>query len=226
MNAELYISENDIHAGQAIYTRFVLQIYNFWVIHFSNRFIWRCPKKFQQEQYHRYATSNHLDIGVGTGYYLKHNTWPSNVRLALMDINRTCLNSAKRATQALLPTLYQVDVFKLQEILTEQFDSISTNYLLHCLPGSMHTKSIALGNIVALLKPNGVLFGATILSDEHLHTPLSRFISRFYNQKNYFSNRYDTQAALLDSLQKHLTQVEIEVIGCVALFKGYKASTV
>lgn len=223
MGAELYISEEDIYAGQAAYTRMFLQIYDLLVIHFSNRFIWRCPKKFQQEQYIKYTSAHHLDIGVGTGYYLKQNAWPSNARLALMDINENCLDKAQRATRALLPTLYQTDVFKLQDSLAEQFDSISINYLIHCLPGSMHTKSIALGHIITLLKPSGVIFGATILADEHLHTPFSRAVFRLYNRKSFFSNRFDTQAALLNTLQKHLVQVDIEVVGCVALFKGIKA---
>ncbi len=218
--AELYVSEADIQAGYAIYTRFFLPLYDLYVIYFSNRWVWRCAKKYQLEQYIKYTTHRHLDIGVGTGYYLKHNDWPVDARLALMDVNPLSLKSAERATRNLSPTCYQADIFKSQDGLKEQFGSISINYLLHCLPGSMHTKSVVLEHVVAMLKPGGVLFGATILSDEKLHTRASRALMQFYNRKGIFSNRYDTQLALQDVLQKHLINIEIQVIGCVALFKG------
>ncbi len=220
---ELYVSEDDIKAGYAAYTRFLLSIYNLSVIHFSNRWIWRCPKRYQLEQYIKYTTSHHLDIGVGTGYYLKHNHWPTDARLALMDMSPMSLKAAQRAVCNLSPTSYQADIFKPQDALKEQFSSISMNYLLHCLPGSMHAKSVVLEHIVNMLKLGGILFGATILSDERLHTPASRALMKFYNRKGIFSNRYDTQLALQDVLKKYLDNVEIQVIGCVALFKGKKS---
>lgn len=219
---ELYISETDIEAGHAVYNRFLLSFYDFFVIYFSNRFIWRCPKKNQLEHYIQYTSARHLDVGVGTGYYLKHNHWPEDTRLALMDANPLCLKWAARAVRALSPLTYHTDVFKLKEALEEQFDSISINYLLHCLPGSMYGKSIALKHLVRMLKPGGVLFGATILADEHFHTPFSRFLMQWYNQKHIFSNRYDTQLALLDILQQQLVNVDVQMIGAVALFKGEK----
>lgn len=221
---DLFMTEENIHAGQAIYTRLMLQIYDVLVTHFSNRWVWRCPKHIQLEHYQQNASNHHLDIGVGTGYYLKHNQWPARTRLSLMDINLDCLNAAKRAAARLLPSVYQADVFKSQTQLAAEFDSISIHYLLHCLPGNMQTKSVALENIVGMLKPQGVLFGTTILSDEHLQTPMSRRFAKFYNQKGIFSNRYDTETSLTIVLKKYLEHVEIKIVGCVALFKGYKFS--
>ncbi len=222
--AELYVSDSEIEAGYAVYNRLLLFFYDAIVIHFSNRFIWRCTKKKQLEHYIQYTSSRHLDVGVGSGYYLKHNHWPEDSRLALMDANPLCLKWAARAVQRLSPTLYHDDVFKIKSTLDEQFNSISANYLLHCLPGSMYAKSIVLKHLVRMLKPGGVLFGATILADEHFHTPLSRFLMRSYNQKHVFSNRYDTQLALLDILNQHLINVDVQIIGCVALFKGEKSA--
>lgn len=218
------VSTRDIQQGCATYTPFLLSLYNLYVVQFLNRWIWRCPKKYQLNQYMRYATDRHLDVGVGTGYYLKHNDWPSDTRLALMDISSYPLKSAARAVSHLSPVCYQVDVFEPQKELQEQFNSISINYLLHCLPGSMHSKAVVVGNMLLLLKPGGILFGATILADEHLHTLASLTLMNFYRRKGIFSNRYDTQLALQDILQKHLVNVEIRVVGCVALFKGQKPS--
>lgn len=108
------VSEEQIKNGQAVYTSFLLKIYDLWGIQFSNRWIWNCPKSTQLKQFQEHISANHLDIGVGTGYYLKRCKWPKNTRLALMDLNPNCLKLAKKAVPELNPELYQVDIFKPQ----------------------------------------------------------------------------------------------------------------
>jgi ubiquinone/menaquinone biosynthesis C-methylase UbiE len=61
----------DAIAGQAVYSKPVLSIYDIWVLGFSNHFLWKCPTKLISKQFADLATKNHLDVGVGTGYYLK-----------------------------------------------------------------------------------------------------------------------------------------------------------
>lgn len=216
------VTETNIKAGQAVYTKLLLKIYNILVLDISNRWIWRCPKRYQLRQYNQCVTTNHLDIGVGTGYYLKHCNWPALTCLSLMDLNPTCLTVASKAAHALAPQVYQADIFKSQEALGEQFTSISMNYLLHCLPGSMDEKAIVIANAAAMLKRQGILFGATILSDDHLQTGLSRRLAGFYNKKSIFSNQQDDFASLNRILNMHLKDVEIKLSGCVALFRGTK----
>lgn len=216
------ISEEEIKSGQAIYTPLLLKVYDLWVIHFSNRLIWRCPKHLQLKQFQDNVSTNHLDIGVGTGYYLQRCQWPKNTRLALMDLNPACLDTAKKAIPSLSAEVYLADIFKPQPQLENQFDSISMNFLLHCLPGDMDNKSVVIGNAVQMLKQNGVLFGATILSDKNLQTPLSSTLASLYNKKGIFSNLNDTQAGLSNALNQHLKDVTLNTIGSVALFKGYK----
>lgn len=215
------VSESDIQAAQAVYTPFVLKIYNAWVLDISNNWIWRCPKQHQLQLFKQNLTAHHLDIGVGTGYYLKQCTWPEHTELTLMDLNQNCLNLAKQAVSHLNPKLHKGDIFKPQKELFRQFDSISMNFLLHCLPGDMTAKGVAIANAVAMLKPHGVLFGSTIVSDDELHTPVSRLVANFYNKKSIFSNRQDTVKSLSQMLKQYLENVEIQVEGAVALFKGY-----
>lgn len=66
------ISPEQIAAGHAIYTKRTLQVYNFVVLGISNYFIWKCPTKHIVAHYNRNVSANHLDVGVGTGYFLKH----------------------------------------------------------------------------------------------------------------------------------------------------------
>ncbi|MBA2657854.1 MAG: class I SAM-dependent methyltransferase [Tatlockia sp.] len=214
----------DIKKGQAIYTPLMLKVYNFWVLNISNQWIWRCHKKFQLEQFNNYISANHLDIGVGTGYYLQACKSSQLAKISLMDLNQNCLDSAAIALKfkGEDPSVHLADIFKTQPHLAEQFDSISMNYLLHCLPGAMEAKQICIANAAAMLRPQGILFGATILSDEKLQTKASRVLSEIYNKKAIFCNREDNLISLQTALEKYLSGVEIATIGCVALFKGTK----
>lgn len=214
------VSEVDIDKGQSVYTPFTLKVYNLLVLNISNRWIWRCSKKTQLDQFKQLVSANHLDIGVGTGYYLQHCQWPPQTRISLLDLNPNCLDTAKSLLHAYEPDTYLADIFKPQPELANKFSSISMNYLLHCLPGNMKIKEIAIHNATSMLKPGGILFGATILGDEHLQSKLSRTLAGFYNKKGIFSNQEDTLVGLENALKTHLADVEIKVVGCVALFKG------
>lgn len=218
------ITESDIEKGQAIYTPITLKIYDLLVTHISNTWIWRCPRRFQLEQFNRYIANNHLDIGVGTGYYLKYCRWSPQTQLSLMDLNQNCLHRAKKQLQHRSPHIYLADIFKTQKDLLNQFDSISMNYLLHCLPGNMETKAAAIATATSMLIPDGTLFGATILADRYLHTKMSLRLCAFYNKNGVFSNQEDTLHTLKHALTQHLTDIELSVIGCVALFKGKRPS--
>jgi len=217
------ISESDIKKGQAVYTPLMLQLYDLWVLDISNTWIWRCNKRIQLEQFNQCITANHLDIGVGTGYYLGQCQWPSQAEISLMDLNPNCLETAKNLLRRYNPKVYLSDIFKPNSHLFNQFNSISMNYLLHCLPGDMKIKSGAIATAASMLKAGGVLFGATILADANLHTKTSQRLCAFYNKKGIFSNQKDTLQALSVALKQHLIEVEITVVGCVALFKARRA---
>ena len=65
-------SDQDVEAGQAVYNKYVLAIYDLLVLGFSCRFLWKCPAHRMTKQYDTFVTNNHLDVGVGTGYFLDH----------------------------------------------------------------------------------------------------------------------------------------------------------
>jgi hypothetical protein len=61
-------------ASSAGYTRAVLMIYDLWVTHFSNRYVWRCSVEIHRDHYRKWIGKRHLEVGVGTGYYLSGAT--------------------------------------------------------------------------------------------------------------------------------------------------------
>jgi ubiquinone/menaquinone biosynthesis C-methylase UbiE len=126
------VSPEQVAAGQAIYTKRMLGIYDFLVLGLSNRLIWRCPTQRLVEHYNRHVTANHLDVGVGTGYFLDHCRFPSSTpRVALMDLNQNALDFTSHRIARCKPETWIRNVLEPISIDAAAFDSVGINYLLH-----------------------------------------------------------------------------------------------
>jgi hypothetical protein len=100
-----------------------------------------------------------------------------------------------------------------------RFESVAANYLLHCLPGQIDSKAATLAaNVRPYLEPGGVLFGSTILGRGVTHTRMGRRLMKIYNAKGIFSNAEDDERRLRQGLAATFADVQIEVVGAVALF--------
>ncbi len=89
--------EKDAKPGQAIYTRPFLTLYDLSMLGFFCSYIWICPSRHILGLYDQYVSANHLDIGVGTGYFLDHCKIPAaNPRIALMDLNPNSLEIVQK----------------------------------------------------------------------------------------------------------------------------------
>ena len=210
----------DVEAGQRIYTPLVLRGYDLFVLGFSNRFAWRCPSAAMLERYDRYVRGRHLDLGVGTGWYLDRCQWPVHEpAITLLDLNEHSLSAAARRLRRYAPQTVRANVLEALPLDDARFESASANYLLHCLPGQIESKARTLaGNVRLRLDPGGVFFGSTILGRGVSHTRLGRRLMRLYNSKGIFSNSDDDRDGLGRGLASELKDVEIEVVGAVALF--------
>ena len=84
-------------AGAAVYSKATLAVYDVYVLQLSNRFAWRCPRQRLLEHYDANLSGNHLDIGPGTGWYLRNATFPSErPNVTLMDLNPTPMQVTTR----------------------------------------------------------------------------------------------------------------------------------
>ena len=211
----------EVEAGQAVYGRFVLSIYDVAVLGISNRLIWKCPTQRLLAHYDRHVTANHLDVGVGSGYFLDHCRFPSPApRVALVDLNANALAFASRRIARLGPETYRRNVLEPIAIDAGGFDSIGINYLLHCLPGSIESKAVALDHLARLLNAGGVIFGATLLGHGVPRSFLARHLMRTYNLKGIFSNERDDLEGLKRELSRRFGESSVEVVGCAALFSA------
>lgn len=207
-------------ASSAGYTRVVLMIYDLWVTHFSNRYVWRCSVDIHRDHYRKWIGKRHLEVGVGTGYYLSGATLREVQHVALLDPNPLCLAAAKRRIGSVSCTTYRTDALLPISIPEEPFDSIAVSYLLHCLPGPIFNKAILFENLAPLLSDTGVLFGSTILGVEADHNWLGRQLMRIYNSKSVFDNEDDRFEDLKAILTRQFQNVRMEQQGVVALFRA------
>lgn len=208
-------------AGAAIYSRAALSVYDIYVLGFSNRFAWRCPSRTLLEHYNTHVTNNHLDIEVGTGYFLDKCRFPSSApRLVLLDLNSNSLEATANRLERYQPQTVQANILEPLPTLAPGFDSVGLNYLLHCLPGTMMGKSVVFNRLRPMINPGGVVFGSTILGQGVRHNLLGRRLMALYNSKGIFGNTEDTAEGLRQTLQRNFTEVNIEVVGCVAKFSA------
>ena len=213
-------ADSDVDAGQRIYTPTVLRAYDLLVLGFSNRFAWRCPSATMLARYERHVGRRHLDVGVGTGWYLDRCAWPGEPpEITLLDLNENSLSMAATRLERYAPQTVRANVLDPLPLGNARFDSAAANYLLHCLPGGIESKAARLAeNVFPFLVPGGVLFGSTILGLGGTHTRLGRRLMRVYNAKGIFSNVGDDERGLERGLASVLTSVKIETVGSVALF--------
>jgi SAM-dependent methyltransferase len=175
------------------------------------------------ERYNRFLGERHLDVGVGTGWFLDHARWPTaRPQVTLLDLNPNSLAAAAKRIRRYDPVTVKANVLEPVDLRRARFDSIGLNFLLHCLPGAIESKTDA---VVRSLSPHlaaeGVLFGSTILGASADHNALGRRLLGLYNRKGIFSNLDDGEAGLRRGLASELADVEIETRGAVALFAAY-----
>ncbi|HEY5893022.1 MAG TPA: class I SAM-dependent methyltransferase [Chthoniobacterales bacterium] len=215
------IATKQVEAGQAVYTKHTLAFYDFVVLGISNRFIWKCPTQVLENHYNQHVTANHLDVGVGTGYFLDGCHFPSTTpRIGLMDLNSDSLAFASRRIARYNPETYRRNVLEPISIDAARFDSVGVNYLLHCLPDSIGSKAVVFDHLKALMNPNGVLFGATLLQGGVTRNWFAKRVMAAYNKKGIFTNQQDNVDDLHRVLNERFRDVSVEIVGCAALFAG------
>jgi SAM-dependent methyltransferase len=212
--------DDQIARAHAIYTPFMLSIYDVLVHGLSNRFAWRCPTRQLIELYRTNLSADHLEAGVGTGFFIDRAGRAGFDRLALLDINRHCLDRAAQRLARFKPTLHQVNLLAPVELDLAPFSSIGLTYVLHCLPGSMREKLVVIDHLQPLMQKDAALFGATILGRDIAPNAAARALLDLYNAKGVFNNREDDLASLAVGLRRRFDEVEIETQGLVALFRA------
>lgn len=218
-----HTTDNQTKGRNEIYSQFVLRIYDWYVLWYNCRFLWECPSYHLLDLYNQHISNNHLDIGVGTGYFLDKCKFPgTNIRLALMDSSANPLAATSKRLSRYKPEVYQKDVSEPFGITAQPFDSIGMMNLLHCVPGDFKTKAVVFEYVKEVMNPKSVIFGSTILYNGIKRNTLATLAIKYYNKNGSMCNMNDSLEDLQECLRNNFSDSSVKVIGCEALFWARK----
>ena len=205
--------------GQADYNPLLLKLYDPIVIGVLSGLFWRFPGDPLIDLYRTNISERHIDIGPGTGYLIDHSGIPDGTPITIVDPNPNVLRHASKRLHRLDVTAVEADVLKPLPV-EGPFDSAGLSLVLHCLPGPLTRKSTAIANVAAILVPNGVLFGASVLGRSAEHTWLGRQVLTAFNRRGAFDNLDDSEDGLREILEASFERVEMETFRAIAVFSA------
>ena len=220
--AEEVTRDDASYAGQAVYTPGFLRIYDLYVLRGNGLLAWRCGPGRLVRMYNEHVSGRHLDIGVGTGYFLDHCRFPvGQPQITLMDLNPNSIEAAAQRIARYTPMRYVGNALEdFGEVPGAPFESIGMNWLLHCVPGDIASKSVIFDHCKAVLAPGGVVFGSTVLNGGVRHTPWSRAVQQMLNKRGVFSNLQDDLDGLRRELGARFDSPRVDVVGTVGIFSA------
>ena len=222
INESIETVSDEAAAGAAVYSNLLLSIYDIEVLMFELQYIFKCPLRRVMDFFNENISGIHLDVGVGTGYFLHKCKFPvENPVIHLMDLNPNTLIKTAKRIKRYDPVAHQCNVLEPIKANLPMFDSISAINFLHCLPRSMLDKEIAIKNLKPFLKKGGVLFGTTVLGQGVDVGILYRMANSTYNKKSIFSNLNDNVLDLEVVLKNNFKSYSVQTVGSVAFFSGH-----
>ena len=212
----------DTHPSVTVYTPARLALYDVFILGLSCSLVWRCPRRHFLDLYDQHVGSPHLDIGVGTGYFLDRCRFPiERPQITLLDPSDACLTKAARRLERYSPRVVKASALEPLDLGTARFASIALNGVLHCLPATPETKAAVFASLKPFLEDGGVVFGSTILGSGVEHGRLAQTALARYNREGFFTNLGDDLAGLERALAHNFADRHIDVRGSFALFAAH-----
>ena len=212
----------ETHPSVAVYTPARLALYDLFILGLSCSLVWRCPRRHFLDLYDQHVGSPHLDIGVGTGYFLDRCRFPvERPQITLLDPSDACLSKAARRLERYSPRVVKASALEPFELGADRFASVALNGVLHCLPTTPEAKASVFRNLKPLLEDGGVVFGSTILGTGVEHGRIAQRVLTLYNRERLFTNLADDLGSLERALAHTFADQHIEVRGSFALFAAH-----
>ncbi|WP_129776824.1 class I SAM-dependent methyltransferase [Peristeroidobacter soli] len=208
------------------YSKLGLHVYDPLIVNLVAPRVWGCDPDILIDHYRDHVTSNHADIGVGTGFFLDRCGLPSaNPRLALIDLQPNCLEHTARRLSRYRPSTYLRDVLSpVDGIPGGPFDSVALPGILHCLAGDLTLKSRVFDNIAPLTRLGTKIFGYTLVYDGVSQSASRRLVHPLLNRLRVIDNTHDRLEDLHHALATRFIDCNVELVGCMALFSAIAPS--
>ena len=196
-----------------------IQKYDKFVNEINCEKVWKCSRKHIINNYNSNINYNHLEIGPGTGMFLKKENLNVNLnKLTLVDINNKILNHSRHNLDSEHSNINSLvyDLFSYEIPSNIEFNSVGINYVLHCVPGNLQTK---LDKLIGNLGNNKYnLFGASVICDPLHMNPIAEYELMFLNAVGIFYNNNDTYEELNEYLNNKNYNFSLKKQGYVAIF--------
>lgn len=206
---------------QPVYTPWRLAFYDIWVLGIVSTWAWGCRiGQYLIPLFRSNVGKNHLDIGAGTGYYLRKAHIPASTQLTIVDNEEAALNVAIARSNR--PDAHGIVADILQPLhVAEKFDSVSMYYLLHCLPVPVAAKCRVFSHLKKNMTADGVIHGANVLGrGVRKDNWFAAFIRRGCLRHGVFHNQGDNAYEFERALRENFQQVETWVVGSIFIFRA------
>src|SRR5687767_11187497 len=131
--ADLEVTSSTIARSQRYFNRLSLFFYDFLLYGVISKYAWGSSIQRLDAHYKKYASSNHLEVGVGTGFLLNRVVFDTTApRVGLMDLSSACLLKTKRKVSRYAPETYLQNLLEPIRHKAATFDSVAINYVMHC----------------------------------------------------------------------------------------------
>jgi 2-polyprenyl-3-methyl-5-hydroxy-6-metoxy-1,4-benzoquinol methylase len=138
-----------------------------------------------------------------------------------MDLNDNCLSKVSNMFKDKEVETIKFDILKtLPESYYKKFNSISFNYLIHCIPNTKNNKSEAFKSIAKMLSNDGIAFGSTVINDYKNNLAIKT--AKKFNEKKIFDNTNDSYKSIEKCLTDNFHKYSLEQIGSVCKFSMSK----
>lgn len=217
------ISQDD----SVIYKSWDLLIYEVWVLGIVSTWAWGCgTDQYLLPQFRaNVGQKHHLDVGSGTGYYLRKGNLPPSTKLTLVDLERPALEvGLKRCGRTSGVDVHGLVADILQPLpVDDQFDSVSMYYLLHCIPAPVEAKCHIFQHIKKNMTADGVIHGANVLGrGVRRDNAFAAHVRRRVLEAGIFHNEEDNAYDFEHALRNNFHEVQTSVVGSVFVFRAAK----
>ena len=214
---------NNVAAGQLFFSLIHHGLYDLGLYRFVTDRLWQCPTRYLLDGYADNLSSRHLELGVGSGYFLARTLCRDASRsLMLVDLNRRSLNKAAVRLRRYEPGTHRQDILEPFPAELSGYGSVGMNYVLHCIPGSIAGNRRLFQHVHSALGAGGVFFGATLLWEPATMGHAARRLMRLLNGTGIFHNQNHRLSDLRNALEDQFVEVEVTMVGCAALFRAVK----
>lgn len=206
-------------SGGALHRRAAPGVYDLLVGNLANSYAWRCDRERVLALYQDNMSARHLDVGPGTGWYLERSVTAGS-DVTLMDTNSRSLHVAGKRLVSVGAHVSVVEADAREPLPRglSGFGSVGLTFVVQGLPGDWKDKGLAFTYLAAGLRANGVLFGATVLGRCADRNLVAAALLVAGNSVGAFHNSGDDEQGLRAALERAFHQVEVRVVGAVALF--------